>query len=285
MTAFDLFIGVDWSGAKDEYQPGIQVAEFKCEDAAPKIVPPRDNKTNWSRQAVLDHLQERAKEHRVLAGIDFAFAYPFGKGGYFPDSGCSLKDAPSLWKMIDKINANKDHLYGGGIWHHPKFRPYYNTPTVDGILGESGEKYDSRLFRRTEETVKSVHGITPSPAFNCVGPKAVGTGTLAGMRLLNRLAEEGKASIWPLLPQPDARLTVVEIYPSLYFSMAKVKAQCSDANAPPKNKYEAVALISAAALRVLASDGFTEPGALNDDAKREGWIFGAGWNKEKSKKC
>ena len=36
---------------------------------------------------------------------------------------------------------------------------------------------------------------SPSPTFNCVGPGAVGTGSIAGMRMLNFL--KNKVHIWP----------------------------------------------------------------------------------------
>ena len=141
MTVFDLFIGVDWSGAIEEGlkdRKGIQVAEAECDStAAPKLVPPPNNEY-WSRKAVLKHLEKRAKKHCVLAGIDFAFAlpffaYPFGKEGYFPGSGCSPPNAPSLWEKVDGFHSGKDDdFYGSGILKDDEFKPYFNE------LGKNG---------------------------------------------------------------------------------------------------------------------------------------------------
>ena len=292
--AFDLFIGVDWSGARGECQRGIQVAEASIGNIAPVIISPPD-KRGWSRQAVLNYLKEKATHHRVLAGIDFAFAHPYGTKTYYPGVSSSPEDAQSLWEMIDTVNGDQDHLYGGGIWHHPEFGPFYNAPVKDG----RGKKFESRR-RVTELASASVNGRHPSPTFNCVGPAGVGTGSLAGMRLLHRLV--GNASIWPMAMVPEASLTVVEIFPSLYFSMAGVTDRSKKADplgtlnqalgwwqSLPVNAIaerlpdqdDADALISAAALRMLGHDGLPEvPEATRIDACREGWIFGVGWAKD-----
>ena len=64
----------------------------------------------------------------------------------------------------------------------------YNAPGLKGVY------YKSR--RRITEIYAKEKVHSPSPTFNCVGPGAVGTGTLAGMRFLNSLKNE--ISIWPI---------------------------------------------------------------------------------------
>ena len=291
---FDLFIGVDWSGARGEFHKGIQVAEAQADDAAPQIITP-PHPRGWSRAAVLDHLRQRAATRSVLAGIDFAFAHPFGDAGYYPGSGTHLPDAPALWQMVEDVNAGQDHLYGGGIWQHPQYGSYYNAP----IAGGRGADFTSRR-RLTEVVSAKVNGRHPSPTFNCVGPAGVGTGSLAGMRMLHRLA--GEAAIWPLLPRDGAALTVTEIFPALYFAMAGVTDRQKKADPltavntalaswgsrgvttiaerlPDHDDVDA--LISAAALRRLASRGMPElPADATEITRCEGWIFGVGWAKD-----
>lgn len=285
---FDLYIGIDWSGARGQFHKGIQVAEARPGKSAPVIIDPPDIK-GWSRQAVLDYIRQRAKNHRVLAGIDFAFAHPFmDEGFYFPGLADGLRTPQELWAMVEAVNHEQDHLYGGGIWEHPDYGAYYNAPRKEG----RGVKFSSR--RRMTETISAqMNGKHPSPTFNCVGPAGVGTGSLAGMRLLHRLKDE--ARIWPIIPRADANLTVVEIFPSLYFSMAGAKDRKKEINKALEcwgsggvtsitkglsDHDDLDALISAAALRRICNQGMPpiDP-EYQHSAKQEGWIIGAGWAK------
>lgn len=292
---FDLFIGIDWSGAKGECHRGIQVAEAENGVTPPQIIPAPDRR-GWSRQAVIDHLKRRSRDQTVLAGIDFAFAHPFGDEGYYPGAENTPKDAAALWQMIDAVNQSQDHFYGGGIWHDPQFGPFYNAPLKDG----RGRWFASR--RRVTETVAAaINGRHPSPTFNCVGPAGVGTGSLAGMRVLHHLKDD--AEIWPLDLGRRANLTLAEIFPSLYFSMAGVtdKAKKADplqglntalawwgsdgveqiADRLP-DQDDSDALVSAAALRYLGTGGLPDiPPQYAAAARLEGWIFGVGWDKHK----
>ena len=298
----ELFIGVDWSGARGEFHRGIQLAEAWAGDEAVRLITP-PHPRGWSRQAVADYLMARSTEARVLAGIDFAFAHPIGEDGhYYEGEASSPTAAQPLWRMVDQTCADAPHLYGGAMWLHPQFGAYYNAP----IKGGRGARFQSRR-RQTEQVAASLNGRHPSPTFNCVGPAGVGTGSLAGMRLLHRM--QGSAVIWPFaMPDASDRLVLVEIFPALYFTMAGVRdaakkadplaalnqglahfgamGQGSVAGGLP-DQDDIDALISAAALRSLTKA--RRSGSLwslgdslaGDDqhalAAQEGWIFGAGW--------
>ena len=132
----------------------------------PERISPPDGRY-WSRPAILDYLRLQASDRRVLAGIDFAFAYPVTDGkasicGYFPDFEDSPDTAHDLWALIEGVNADQQNLYGGGIWDHPRLGPYYNAPG-----GRRGDLFASRR-RLTEQVARDVK--SPSPTFNCVGP-------------------------------------------------------------------------------------------------------------------
>src|SRR3546814_11862387 len=72
--------------------------------------------------------------------------------------------------------------------------------------------------QRATERACAAGFTTPHPVFKCIGAANVGTGSLAGMRMLHRLA--GHAAIWPFVaPGP---VTVVEIFPRPYFQRARV---------------------------------------------------------------
>ncbi len=308
MTGFNLFIGIDWSGAQGECHKGIQVAEAEKGRACPRLIPPPHPK-GWSRAMVMAYLRQRRDQgHRVLAGIDFAFSHPFAcdpfdedGGGYYPQSGLDLRDTFALWQAIETANHDQPHLYGGKIWADPILRDYYNAPQRKDGSGGRGRRFQSR--RRLTETMAAEQGRSPSPTFNCVGPAGVGTGSLAGMRFLNALRDD--ALIWPITDPADAAshqskpsvLALVEIFPALYFAMAGVKDKMKSADPhaalnqalahfgaepaatiashlPDHDDLDAV--VSAAALRALHQGDaiFKLDPEIQAIAQREGWIFG-----------
>ena len=319
MTGFDLFIGIDWSGAQGECHKGIQVAEAPMGTACPGLIPPPHPK-GWSRADLIAYLKNHCLEgKRVLAGIDFAFSHPFDdEGAYYPQSDLTIQDAPSLWHLIDAKNHDQPHYYGGGLWQDADLRRYYNAPKRKDGSGGRGDLFQSR--RRLTETKAAAQVRSPSPTFNCVGPAGVGTGSLAGMRVLHALKDD--ALIWPIThlstretntekggagkgKPEEGRLVLVEIFPAYYFAMAGVKdreksttplaavnkalayfstepADQIAAHVPDHDDIDA--LISASALRALhhGDDIFPIDPSLHQTAMREGWIFGVTSPKTKS---
>ena len=313
---FDKYIGIDWSGAEGECHKNIQVAEANRGAREVKLVLPDDSR-GWSREAVKDYLFETAnKGHRVLAGIDFAFAYPRNDGeAYFKGHDESPKTPQKLWKLIDDVGKAEGacHLYGKAMCLSRHFGKYYNHTKWNKerkkTEGVKGKCYDSKRRRYTEEMARKYHKITPSVTFNCVGGKQVGTGSLAGMRFLHDLKNEKnkntKVAIWPFdTPKEDTPLTIVEIYPALYFKMACTSinrkdkeervldalkqgldyfdANFNDTLLGLKSHDDIDALISAAALRYLHKKNeniFTLPDEARDNASLEGWILGVGLEK------
>jgi hypothetical protein len=307
MKNFDLFIGIDWSGKEGKRHKGIQVACAAQDDSCPEIIHTQTKGAkNWSREEVIDHLLDlKESGKRVLAGFDFAFCHPCNpdEGYYYP----GLEDAPTtpqkLWARVDKVNLNNfSHLYGGGVWGDPDLRHYYNAPNCNDGRGGKGKHYQSRK-RQTEKMAKQM-GCSASPTFNCVGAAGVGTGSLAGMRMLHD--HEKDVWIWPIDPldkltrldSQSGLLVLAEIYPALYFSMAGVtdeykKTMPLDAlnqglgyfssqsaeqimgGLPDSDDIDAI--ISAAALRKLHCPKTIFPIAEVDrpHAPLEGWIFGA----------
>ena len=285
---FDYFVGIDWSGAKGHAHKGISVFTAKAGDELPQKQLPPDGKKAFSRADVIRYLEGLSRKGSVLAGIDFAFAYPVDdKGHYFPaleQGHLQPANAINLWALIDEVNEGADDYYGGLIWDHRPLGAYYNAPA-----GRKGARFESRR-RHTEEAARAVKA--PSPTFNCVGPAGVGTGSLAGMRLCHFFAET--AEIWPFFSRPEASLRLVEIFPSYYFKLAGItpigadytkpyalnKALAYFGSAPVADDFnaegpdadDADALISAAALRFLSQD--EQSWSVPEIATREGWIFG-----------
>ncbi len=282
---FDKFIGIDWSGDKNSFQKGISVAECPRGNKVPQIVKPLDDKY-WTRTSLIEWLYKEIKLQRNLIGFDFAFSYPFYDiSCYFP----GIKDSPinpeKLWMLIENTNKNANNYYGGQIWLNKTYGKFFNSPKVKGSFFSSRRRYTERVAKKKI--------LSPSPTFNCVGPGAVGTGTLAGMRILNLL--KNKAKIWPFDELNFSSKTfVVEIFPSYYFRLSKIKPEKKVGytieninksleffNSKPLQKNQIIggpdqddadSIISSAALRFLSAD--KNNWNVPNSSKKEGWIFG-----------
>ena len=281
---FDNFIGIDWSGDKNKFQRGISVAQCETNNNTPKIVKPKEQ--YWSRSTLVEWLIKEINIKKTLIGFDFSFSYPFyDYFSYFP----GIRDSPvspyGLWERIDHINNKIPNFYGGGIWLNKPYSSFFNAPNLKGIF------YNSRM-RHTEIHAKNkIH--SPSPTFNCVGPGAVGTGSLAGMRVLNLL--KNKINIWPFNSDfPNKKSVAVEIFPTYYFRYAGVKPEkkigytknkinealnyynCSsleeNITIGGPDQDDADAIISAAAMRFFSVN--KKVWVVPSFSKKEGWIFG-----------
>ena len=282
LPAFDRFYGIDWSGSKARRLPGLRVAECEPGSGAPRLLDGPQSGGLWRRLDVLALLQrEVAAEARVLAGFDFAFAYAHAdRGAYFPETGPDLPHVHALWAFVEDLAGETEDLYAG-----PVYAP--GSPVADHYLSPlgRGSLYAYRQ-RRAEQACAGV--TTPHPVFKCIGAANVGTGSLAGMRVLHRMA--GTAAVWPfVLPGP---VTLVEVFPRRYFMVvgqdprAWREATVIDATlagygsapyAGPAldSEDKADAVIASAALRALADDPAVWSAPAREPASRlEGWIFG-----------
>ncbi|MEC8109707.1 MAG: hypothetical protein VX106_04755 [Pseudomonadota bacterium] len=301
--AWSGFIGIDWSGAKGQFIAGIQMAIARPGTKAPDTILP-SKKNHWSRQDVLKFLVDQAANvpagAPLLVGIDFAFAHPFAdRGSYFPNCIHAPKDAAALWRLVDKVNVDSPHFYGGEMFRHPVWGAYYLAPPKF-----SAPRYESR--RRMTELAAKASGRSPSPTFKAVGADNVSTGSMAGMRCIHYLRQKlgAQLAVWPFdelrRRWPGVKLVLVEIFPSYYFYRvgmvpAKQAAAQADflntalefydsAGVPPlflakgTDADEADAIIASAALRYFAQQttktAFDLPDPVGLIARQEGWIFG-----------
>lgn len=289
---FDRFIGIDWSGDKDPRR-GLQVAQCLPGRSVPQIVP-NEGSNGWRRKEVLNWLiRLRGKGEWLVAGFDFAFAYPFcDEEDYFPKHAQTPKSAASLWELVDCICREAGDFYGG---------PFYLTrdaPFSDYLLYQTypGERYRNRM-RITDNRCAELAG-NPASVFKCVGPESVGIGSIAGMRMLHYVSSQLKQSylIWPFNPINHSISVIVEIYPRLFFRLAgrnsardwrdltivnEVLRHFDSNPLPPdtkaiESKDKIDAIISAAAIRHLAAnlDTWNPPGLTDCARAYEGWIFG-----------
>jgi hypothetical protein len=290
--AFDQFIGIDWSGAKGPALPGLQVAVATPGEAAPRLVSPSRGKW-WTRPILLNWLRDRMRDGRVLVGFDFAFAYAHADlGCYFPETGPEIDDARSLWSLVEEICSEVPELYGAPFYNREDlaFRRHFLSPRGKGDL------FTSRR-RLTEAACAAI--TWPHPVMKCIGAANVGTGSLAGMRLLDHLKRDldDRVAVWPF-ETTEGRSALVEIFPRLYFKRAGVdprawrdpgvlnrvlafyESRPLPASWVPAREDEPDALISAAALRALAPQPavWSTPLSIPSARTAEGWIFGVDWS-------
>lgn len=287
---FDIYLAVDWSGAKGAAHKGIAVAGAMPGEGAPVLISPPEGRY-WSRRGVLAYLRSAmASGKRVLAGFDCSFSLPHMPGvGFFPGLGPGPEDAAGLWALIDGICEGAEDLYAGPFVDHADFRPYFRR------VGEIGARFSPRL--RLTESACAAQGLGRAvSSFHLIGANQVGLGSLAAMRFLHHLrAAEPQAAIWPYARVESARLVVLEIYTRLFLTAAgvpivKIRERAALTRAlavlgsraalgdEPFDDHASDALVSVAGLRaVVQGDNrdLWQPQGLDAElAKREGWTFG-----------
>jgi hypothetical protein len=180
-------IAVDWSGAVDGAAKKIWLAEV---DTRTKDVVRLE--CGRDRNQLATHILEEAG-HRsdLVVGLDFAFSLP----SWFL-SERNLPDAVALWQLVGRE---------GEQWLTECKPPFWGR-------GKTRRPVLSEHLRRTDREVPPVGGVRPKSVFQIGGAGTVGTGSIRGMPLLQRLRESG-FSVWPF--DPIAFPLVIEIYPRL----------------------------------------------------------------------
>lgn len=288
---FKHFAAIDWSGAAGERHAGIALALCDAE-SAPAIVRPGHR---WSREEVLAWLTDELPTD-TLVGFDMSFSFAFDDtGAYFPGWADSPANARALWATVEQVCGDEQHLGATTFADHagtaPHFRRHGGREGVD--FGADGKKGGRGRFRHTE-LAQARAGCRPYSNFNLVGAAQVGKGSLAGMRLLQRLQE--KYAIWPFDPLPGSGSVLVEIYTTLAAiaagrSAARSKirdhgelntALAALGSKPvlghgPISDHATDAMLSAAWLRTIAHNQimWAPPQLTPAIAQREGWTFGA----------
>lgn len=178
-------IAIDWSGAARHASRTIWLCSVR-DGVVERLENGRD------RDAVGEFLLEaRARDPRMVVGLDFAFSLPHW---YLAQRG--IATAPQLWTL----SASE-----GEEWLSRCAPPFWGRP------GRRRPELPSHL-RRADDEVPAIGGIRPKSPFQVGGAGAVGTGSIRGMPILERLRQGGFA-IWPF--DAPATSTVVEIYPRL----------------------------------------------------------------------
>ena len=294
-VGFQKYVAIDWSGAVEPINtPTIQVAEYVPATGIVRLVHRKDG-IHWSRTAVLDYVQQTVDavdEGPVLIGFDFAFANPYcDLDEYFPGAVAPPQNYQALWREVEQQCNRFGNFYGAPFFRNcnSPYRQFYRYQYF------RGEHYAAR-FRITEQAAEQA-GYRPASVFRCIGPDQVGTGSVAGMRVLHEFRGRVQAggmepiSIWPFdATGVPVHSTVVEIYPRLFLDHAErdgiqptaenipafcrhFGAELENPPAEPTND-QRDALVSAAGMGWFTQQGRVAWQVPACAAEHEGWIFG-----------
>jgi hypothetical protein len=285
---FDLFVGVDWSGAKGPNLPGLKVAVCQPGAKAPALVP-NPSGGHWTRPAFADWLSTQIDSgQRLLCGMDFSFCFPWvDQGAYRAGYPEEIDDWHQFWNVLADICAGEPGFYGGAFANHPDWQDHFaNT-------GKVGQAYVRRL--RVTEVACQQQGLgVPESVFNLRGARQVGKSSLAGMRVLHYIRSNTHGvAVWPFDTPTPAQSVLVETFPTAFVRMAgagagKIRDQgrlgevLAYFGSEPGDIGQAItddeadALVTSAALRQLSPQShWWKPEGLSDRVRRyEGWTFG-----------
>ena len=145
------------------------------------------------------------------------------------------------------------------------------------------------------ETDKHVDGVRPESVFHLIGPSQVGTASITGIAMLERLRRGGRAAVWPFDPPvrvDRARVVLVEVFPRLWLGREVRKSELPDrVDRIERWRAEGVRFereaelaaassgdaldASAAAIGLARGVELPPAEALPEAGAREGWIAGA----------
>jgi hypothetical protein len=268
MNQFELFIGIDYSGAQTPTSrlPGLQVFATRPgqPDCEKWLSPTRSNNNrpvNWTHQEIAYRLLEEARSGpRFLAGIDHCFSFPFS---YFERYGLTswpdfLDDFVRHWPThLDNVYVD---FVRDGLIHRE-----LGGPSPEDRAGGSDE------FRITERWTSSAKSV-----FQFDAQGSVAKSSHAGIPWLKWLRDKAgnRLHFWPFdgwEPRPD-KSVILEIYPSIFRNRYERDRRTAD----EQDAYATACWMADMAARGALADYFAPP--LTDYERAvadcEGWIFG-----------
>jgi hypothetical protein len=277
ISAFDCFVGIDWSGNKQPWQKGLKVAIAYPGRAAPRLQECPTQKRGWSRTEVIGWIEDQFRDKRALIGLDFAFGFP-----PVTLSGNTVLD----WDYVERLCEPHPNFYGGAFFRPPvcEHSHLINSPWLPK------HSYSADDLRLTDIVAMETVGARPQSIFNAVGPAQVGPSSISGMRALRLLRQRcgDRIAIWPFDEIRPVGSVIVEIFPRYYprskgksanlakhenLNSALVAFDSEQSKLAPNTEDEGDALLSAAALRYLSCQEslFQLP---DPSVRSQGWIFG-----------
>jgi hypothetical protein len=287
---FDVFVGIDWSGAKSSARThSISLSWCESGDVPPQLLKGPQNRRDISNWIVENALSGK----RMFIGIDCNLGYSTNviTRQFGPHAS-----AFDLWEKVDALNKQDQNFNADLFWKNYKYETYFWSS------GKKPDWYNQKSLRRLTEQQCMLLGLgIPECPFKFIGPKQVGKGGLCGMRLAKYLSEHfgKKICIWPFQNVTDStHIVMSEIYPRLFWNKAglrNIKVTDMDTLNNALNHFHSLplkgvgmitdhdcdALITAAGLRDYIQSKYAKNNSLFDIPnhilpiiKSEGWIFG-----------
>ena len=258
MTAFERYIGIDYSGARTPSQslPGLRIYQADADTLPQEVPPPPSPRKYWSRREIAEWLAERLLEPQpTIVGIDHGFSFPVA---YFNAHGLAL-DWPAF---LDDFQRH---------WPTDEEGVYVDF-VRDGADGNGAARQGNSRWRRlTEKRAGAAKSV-----FHFDVPGSVAKSTHAGLPWLRylRARSSGRVHFWPFdgWEIPAARSAVVEVYPSLWS-----RGYARDDRTPDQHDaYSVARWLREADLGGILSE-FLQPDLTSQEratASVEGWILG-----------
>ncbi len=263
---FDLFIGIDYSGAEtpESRLKNLQVYAARSGESPQKqFSPARSNngqRCNWSRNEIAEWLIDLAKQDaRFIVGVDHGFSFP---KTYF-----ERHELTSWNQFLDDFvrhwPTHREHTYvdfvrdGAGPW-----------PDWPGPGFRDGKPTEFRLCERWTSSAKSVFH------FDVQG--SVAKSTHAGIPWLKviREAARDRVHVWPFdgWQVPDSKSVLAEVYPSIFRNRYPREGRNTD----EQDAYAVCRWLSERAARNNLERYFDPSLTLPERhvAQMEGWILG-----------
>ena len=254
-VGFDLYIGIDYSGAEtpESRLRGLRV--YSATDGMPERVAtpaaPEGRHWNWCRREIAEWLIEQARSAgRFIVGIDHAFSFPVD---YF-----------RRYRLASWPEFLEDF-----VQHWPTHEPHMYVDFVrERRPRRTGSSDEFRITDRRTSSAKSVF------RFDVQGQ--VAKSTHAGIPWLWHIREEvgDRVHFWPFdgWRIPEDKSVIAEVYPSIFRNRYPRDGRSTD---------EQDAYSVARWLRETCEDGFLEryldPPLTERErevATLEGWILG-----------
>lgn len=265
--SFELFIGIDYSGAQTPTSrlPGLQVYGASAGGPPQRWNSPtpsnNQQRINWSRAEIAETLLKHAKKGvRFLAGIDHAFSFP---NSYF--LRYQLHSWPEfLADFVKHWPTDGDHVYVDFIRDGNLARK--GGPAPGQRIGQTTE------FRICEQWTSSAKSVFQ---FDVQG--TVAKSTHAGIPWLKRLRDEAgdRIHFWPFdgwIPA-EGRAVIAEVYPSIFRRRYPRQERTADEH----DAYATACWLSEMDQLGFMPGYFKEPSLSPEKlriAEREGWILG-----------
>lgn len=278
MSQFDLFIGIDYSGAetptsrRKELQvyaakPGGKSEQVKTPAIAAFLASgsnnPQPTPRYWTRAEIALWLIGLAKEGvPYIAGIDHGFSFP---ESYFKRYG--LKTWPQfLDDFTQHWPTDRDHVYVDFVRDGNLARRGEAPPPGSRV----GSNREFRLCERWTSSAKSVF------QFDVQG--SVAKSTHAGIPWLKSIRDNvgDRVHIWPfdVWQPPAGKSVIVEVYPSIFRNRYPKEKRTADEH----DAYAVARWLSETGARSTLDRYFDPPLTIEERrrAELEGWILGIG---------